>query len=72
MKPSEIFRENAENCAQLAVSEATENGPAYRRYKRMEAAWRALAERARMAGRGSTTRQDSRVERTEKAAQVSG
>ena len=44
MKPSEIFRENAENCAQLAVSEATENGPAYRRYKRMEAAWRALAE----------------------------
>ena len=44
MKPSEIFRENAENCAQLAEAERTEDGPAFRRYKRMEAAWRALAE----------------------------
>jgi hypothetical protein len=44
MKPSEIYRENAENCAQLAAAEPTEDGPAYKRYRRMEAAWRALAE----------------------------
>jgi hypothetical protein len=44
MKPSEIFRENAENCAQLASAEPTEDGPSYKRYKRMEAAWLALAE----------------------------
>jgi hypothetical protein len=44
MKPSKIFRENAENCAQLAEAEASEDGPAYKRYRRMEAAWRALAE----------------------------
>jgi hypothetical protein len=44
MKPSEIFRENAENCAQLAEAEPTANGPAYKRYKRMEAAWRSLTE----------------------------
>jgi hypothetical protein len=44
MKPSEIFRENAENCALLAGAERTPDGPAYKRYKRMEAAWRALAE----------------------------
>jgi hypothetical protein len=42
MKQSEQFLENAENCAQLA--ERAENQPAYHRYKRMEAAWRALAE----------------------------
>jgi hypothetical protein len=42
MKQSDIFRENAENCAHLAE---TANGePAYLRYKRMEAAWRALAD----------------------------
>jgi hypothetical protein len=41
MKQSDIFRENAEHCAQLA--EASTNDPTYRRYKRMEAAWRALA-----------------------------
>jgi hypothetical protein len=42
MKQSEIFRENAENCAHLAESAANE--PAFHRYKRMEAAWRALAD----------------------------
>src|ERR1700757_3801868 len=42
MKQSEIFRENAENCAQLAESAASE--PLFNRYKRMEAAWRALAD----------------------------
>jgi hypothetical protein len=41
MKQSEIFRENAEHCAHLA--ESAINNPSYRRYKRMEAAWRALA-----------------------------
>jgi hypothetical protein len=42
MKQSEIFRENAENCAHLAESAANE--PTFHRYKRMEAAWRALAD----------------------------
>jgi hypothetical protein len=42
MKQSDVFRENAENCAQLA--EAAASGPAFQRYKRMEAAWRALAD----------------------------
>jgi len=41
VKQSEIFRENAEHCSQLA--ESATNEPTYRRYKRMEAAWRALA-----------------------------
>jgi hypothetical protein len=42
MKQSKIFRENAENCANLA--EGAPNEPAFHRYKRMEAAWRALAD----------------------------
>jgi hypothetical protein len=42
MKQSEIFRDNAENCAHLAESAANE--PTFHRYKRMEAAWRALAD----------------------------
>jgi hypothetical protein len=42
MKQSEIFRENAENCAHLAESAPSE--PVFNRYKRMEAAWRALAD----------------------------
>ena len=41
MKQSKHFLENAENCAQFAESAADE--PTYKRYKRMEAAWRALA-----------------------------
>ena len=41
MKQSEIFRENAENCAHLA--EGAANEPSFLRYKRMEAAWLALA-----------------------------
>ena len=41
MKQSDIFRENAENCAHLA--EQTADEPLCLRYKRMEAAWRALA-----------------------------
>jgi hypothetical protein len=41
MKQSEIFRENAENCAHLAEGAISE--PTFNRYKRMEAAWRALA-----------------------------
>jgi hypothetical protein len=35
------FLENADNCGQLAERAADE--PTYNRYKRMEAAWRALA-----------------------------
>jgi hypothetical protein len=41
MKQSDHFRESAESCAQLA-ERATEDAT-YDRYKRMEAAWRALA-----------------------------
>ena len=44
MKPSDIYRENAENCALLAESEPNTETPAYKRFRRMEAAWRALAE----------------------------
>jgi hypothetical protein len=42
MKQSEIFRQNAENCAHLAETAANE--PACLRFKRMEAAWLALAD----------------------------
>ena len=42
MKQSEIFRQNAENCAHLA--EAATSEPTFLRYKRMEAAWLALAD----------------------------
>jgi hypothetical protein len=42
MKQSDHFRENAENCAQLA--ERATDDATFKRYKRMEAAWRALAE----------------------------
>jgi hypothetical protein len=42
MKQSEIYRQNAENCANLAEDAANE--PTRQRYKRMEAAWRALAD----------------------------
>jgi len=42
MKQSQHHSENAENCAQLA--ERAEDEPTHNRYKRMEEAWRALAE----------------------------
>ena len=42
MKQSDIFRENAENCLQLA--ERAEGQPAFRRYSRMAQAWQALAD----------------------------
>jgi hypothetical protein len=42
MKQSDVFRENADNCLQLA--ERAEGQPAFRRYLRMARAWRALAE----------------------------
>ncbi|WP_433996282.1 hypothetical protein [Bradyrhizobium jicamae] len=41
MKQSQHFLENAANCAQLA--ERAPDEPSFNRYKRMEAAWRALA-----------------------------
>lgn len=42
MKQSDLYRKNAENC--LLMAEAAQGEPAYNRYKRMEAAWLALAE----------------------------
>ena len=41
MTQSQHFLENAENCAQLA--ERATDEATHKRYKRMEAAWRALA-----------------------------
>jgi len=41
MGQSQDFKQNAENCAQLAAQASDE--PTRNRYKRMEAAWRALA-----------------------------
>jgi hypothetical protein len=41
MKESQTFLENAERCAHLA--DMAPSQPAYRRFKRMEEAWRALA-----------------------------
>jgi hypothetical protein len=42
MKTSDHFRKSADNCAQL--SESAVNETLKKRYKRMEAAWRALAD----------------------------
>jgi hypothetical protein len=41
MKQSDIFRDNAENCRQLA--EGAKGQPAFKRYTRMAEAWMALA-----------------------------
>ncbi len=40
-KQSGLYRQNAENCMRMA--EAAEAKPAFRRFKRMQAAWLALA-----------------------------
>jgi hypothetical protein len=42
MKQSDDFRQNADNCAQLA--ERATDEPTHQRYKRIEAAWLALAQ----------------------------
>lgn len=42
MKESDIYRQNADNCSQLA--EAAQDEAAHKRDKRMETAWLALAE----------------------------
>jgi hypothetical protein len=42
MKQSDVYRQNAENCMQMA--EAAQGEPAYNRFKRTAAAWLALAE----------------------------
>jgi hypothetical protein len=42
IRESDIHRQNAENCMQMA--EGAQGEPAYNRFKRMEAAWLALAE----------------------------
>ncbi|MGM4926972.1 hypothetical protein AB8A31_28995 [Tardiphaga sp. 804_B3_N1_9] len=41
MKQSDTYRANAHNCAEMAA--AADNEPARNRFKRMEAAWLALA-----------------------------
>ena len=41
MKQSDLFRENANNCLQLA--ERADGEPALKRYRRMAQGWRALA-----------------------------
>jgi hypothetical protein len=41
MRQSDLLRENAENCLQLA--QRAEGQPAFRRYMRMTKAWMALA-----------------------------
>ncbi|MFC5324443.1 hypothetical protein [Bradyrhizobium oligotrophicum] len=41
MKQSDLFRENADNCLQLAERAGGE--PAFRRYRRMAQGWSALA-----------------------------
>ena len=40
-KQSDVFRQNADNCSELAETAAAD--PAVQRFRRMEAAWRALA-----------------------------
>ena len=42
MKQSDTFRQNAENCIQLA--EKAQDEPSFARYMRMADAWRALAD----------------------------
>jgi hypothetical protein len=42
VKDSDTFRRNAVNCMQMA--ESAKDEASFRRYKRMEAAWLALAE----------------------------
>lgn len=42
MKQSDVYRQNADNCMQLA--EAAQDEAAYKRFKRMEIAWLALAD----------------------------
>ena len=41
MKQSDIYRQNADNCLELADAAATD--PGRQRFKRMEVSWRALA-----------------------------
>lgn len=41
-KQFDLYRKNAQRCMEMA--EAAPNEPAHNRYKRMEAAWLALAE----------------------------
>lgn len=42
MRSSDVFRENAENCLQLA--ESAKSAPLVNRYRRMAEAWRSLAD----------------------------
>jgi hypothetical protein len=47
LKQSQIFLDNAEQCAHLAERAASQSS--YRRFLRMESAWRALSTGARLA-----------------------
>jgi ATP/maltotriose-dependent transcriptional regulator MalT len=60
MKQSQHFLDNAENCAQLA--ERASDEPTHNRYRRMEAAWRALAKEQDWLD-GETSPSDNTVER---------
>ncbi|KJC40399.1 hypothetical protein UP09_23190 [Bradyrhizobium sp. LTSP885] len=60
MKQSQHFLDNAENCAQLA--ERASDEPTHNRYRRMEAAWRALAKEQDWLD-GETSPSDNPVER---------
>ena len=60
MRQSQHFLDNADNCAQLA--ERVSDEPTYNRYKRMEAAWRALAREQDWLD-GETSPSDNPVER---------
>lgn len=42
MKQSDILRENADNCLRLAEGRSDE--PSFKRFQRMAASWRALAD----------------------------
>lgn len=63
MRQSQHFLENAENCAQLA--ERASDEPTHNRYKRMEAAWRALAKEQDWLD-GETSPSDGGLERPAK------
>ena len=59
MKQSDLFRDNAENCLQLA--ERAEGQPAFRRYLRMAQAWMALANEQDWLGRALLARNGSEL-----------
>jgi hypothetical protein len=53
MRQSDLFRENAQNCLQLAQNAKDE--PSFQRYRRMADAWQALAKEQDWLDGGSET-----------------